>query len=358
MNSSTALHLVRAAAVALYVCTTSAAAAEEAKEKVATEVAVGVSQIARMSLNAHVAAYGTVEPAAASAEEAPAGGRLGTPFAGLVAATPAYEGQQVKKGAVLVRLDTRAADAAVDRARAAATLAQQILLRQKNLLKVDGSSDKLVQEAEQQDAAAQSELQAARALRSQLVITAPFAGVVMRINVRPGEIADPATPVVELAAPSRLVASAGVPDNETAGLKLGRPVIISTSAANSGVDGTLIFVSPEVDVKTGAVTVRASVPANAGLRPGQFVRLNIATVEHANVLAVPVESVVRDPELGDVVAFVEGNVATLKPVHAGVRDGDWVEIEGAAVKAGATVVSVGAYGLPKTTKIRIVTPDN
>ena len=40
----------------------------------------------------------------------------------------------------------------------------------------------------------EDELAAARALRSLLSITAPFAGTVMRVNVRPGEIADPATP--------------------------------------------------------------------------------------------------------------------------------------------------------------------
>jgi membrane fusion protein (multidrug efflux system) len=343
--------------VALYACVTCAFAAEEA-QKVQTEVAVGVSQIARMSLNTHVAAYGTVEPAAAAVGEAAAGARLGAAIGGLVAATPAYEGQEVKKGAVLVRLDTRAADAAVAKAQAAATLAQQVLMRQRNLLKIEGSSDKLVQEAEQQDAAAQSEVAAARALRSQLVVTAPFAGTVMRLNVRPGEIVDPAMPMVELVAMSRLVVSGSVPATDTAGLKPGRPVAISTSAANSSLDGKLIFVSLQVDPKTDAVAVRASVPAHSGLRPGQFVRLSIAAEEHADVLAVPVESLVHDPDLGDVVAFVEGNIATLKSVHAGVRDGDWVEVEGADVKAGATVVSDGAYGLPKRTQIRIVTPDN
>jgi RND family efflux transporter MFP subunit len=349
--------LLAASLVPLLMWGVGAVSAEEETKKVETEVAVAVAQIARMSLSTHVAAYGVVEPAPGEAGVAPAGGRLSAPTTGVVTATPGYEGQQAKKGDLLVQLDPRAADAAVLKAQSAATLAEKVLARQKDLQKMEGTSDKILQQAEAEYAAAQNELAAARALRSLLSVTAPFAGTVMRVNVRPGEIADPATPLVEMFAPERLVVAAGVPAAEAKALKRGRPVAIS-STADSSVDGKLVFVSPQVDVKTGAVPVRASIPAGAGLRPGQFVRLNIATEEHNDILAIPVESLVRDSELGYVVAFVDGKVARKKPVRVILRDGDWVEVEGEDVKVGATVVTDGAYGLPKETKIRIITPDD
>jgi len=43
-------------------------------------------------------------------------------------------------------------------------------------------------------------------------------------------------------------------------------------------------------------------------------------------------------------------------VQVGLRDGDLVEISGDGIAEGATVVTVGAYGLPKETKIRVLTP--
>ncbi len=355
--STPARAVLAASLVALVIGGVAAVAAEEETKKVDTEVAVGVSQVARMTLSAHVAAYGVVEPAAAEAGVAPAGGRLSAPVTGLVTATPAYEGRQVKKGDVLVQLDPRAADAAVFKAEAAATLADKVLARQKELQTMEGTSEKILQQAEAEYAAARNELAAARALRSLLSVTAPFAGTVTRVNVRPGEVADPTMPLVEMFTPERLVVTAGVPAAEAKALKRGRSVAISSAADNS-VEGKLVFISPQVDVKTGAVTVRATVPSGAGLRPGQFVRLSIATEEHADILAIPVECLVRDSELGYVVAFVDGKVARQKPVRVILRDGDWVEVEGADVKVGATVVSDGAYGLPKETKIRVITPDD
>jgi len=156
--------------------------------------------------------------------------------------------------------------------------------------------------------------------------------------------------------PHPLIVVGTVPVDDAAGLKLGRPVEISTTVANSKVTGTLLFVSRGVDPKTGAVTVQTSLPADAGFRPGQFVKLNIATEEHGNILAVLVDCLVKDPDVGYVVSFVEGNIATQKPVRVGVRDGDFVEIEGEGIKVGQTVVSSGAYALPKVTKVRIITP--
>ena len=71
---------------------------------------------------------------------------------------------------------------------------------------------------------------------------------------------------------------------------------------------------------------------------------------------MPVESVVTDVEGHSVIAVVEGDKAAQKPVKAGVRDGGLVEVEGEGLKEGDTVVTVGAYGLPKETKVRVLKP--
>ena len=53
------------------------------------------------------------------------------------------------------------------------------------------------------------------------------------------------------------------------------------------------------------------------------------------------------------IAVVEGDNALQRPVKAGLRDGGLVEVEGDGLKEGDTVVTVGAYGLPKATKVKI-----
>jgi membrane fusion protein (multidrug efflux system) len=66
---------------------------------------------------------------------------------------------------------------------------------------------------------------------------------------------------------------------------------------------------------------------------------------------VPRDSVVK-VEDEEVVYVVEGDKAVQTPVKTGLRDGNLVEVMGEGLKEGDTIVTVGAYGLPKETKIK------
>ena len=71
------------------------------------------------------------------------------------------------------------------------------------------------------------------------------------------------------------------------------------------------------------------------------------------MLAAPAESVVTNADGRTVVAVVLGDEASQREVKVGLRDGALVEIEGQDLKAGEKVVTVGAYGLPAKTKVRV-----
>ena len=105
---------------------------------------------------------------------------------------------------------------------------------------------------------------------------------------------------------------------------------------------------------TDTVLVRAALPPDSGLRPGQFVPLRIITAVHTNCLAAPEESVVTDIKGHSVISLVNGDEATQTPVQIGFRENGWVEVSGTGLKAGDSVVTVGAYGLPEKTKIQVI----
>jgi membrane fusion protein, multidrug efflux system len=312
---------------------------EEGAAKPATEVPVQVAKIVRTTLRGHVTAYGTVEPEPAG-ERPAASARVGTSVPGIVTEVKCGAGQQVDKGAMLFQLDSRTADVAVH-------TAEKVLERQKQLMLVEGTSQKTLQEAEQQ-------LAAARAQQSLLRIQSPVAGVVTSVNVRPGEAVDLTTVLAEVLDPSRLVVCVNIPSSELATLKTGQAAEVRVNESAAPVTATVNYVSPQVDAKTGTALTRATLPVNSGLRAGQFVTLRIVSEEHKDCLAVPVESVVKNAEGGMVIAIVENDRATQKSVKTGLRDGEWVEVQADGLQAGMTVVAVGAYGLPKETKIRVV----
>jgi len=329
---------------------------ESAEEgKTATEVAVQVAKVARVTLRARVDAYGTVEPEPAGGGKPAGAAALSAPAVGVVMAVPVKEGERVKAGAVVVRLDDRIALAQLDKAKHALAFAEQQMARQNKLKAGEGTSEKALQEAAQQLAAAKAELAAAQGQLALVQLASPLDGIVARINVQPGQTVEPNTVVTEVVDPGRLVVTASVPAAEAAALKPGQAaeLIADRSSANAA-RGTVLFVSPQVDAKTATTLVRVAVAAETGLRPGQFVHVRIVTDERAGKLAVPREAVYTDPDGQSTLSIVEGNMAKQKTVKAGLRDGDLVEVEGEGVSEGATVVTLGSYALPKETKVRIL----
>ena len=312
------------------------AKAEEAEKKPETEVPVQVGKLKRVTLHGYVTAYGTIEPEPAG-ERPAASTRVVAAVAGVVAQVKCVEGQRVEKGAVLFELDPRAVDVAVD-------FAEKTLERQRKLVQIESTSQKALQEAEQQ-------LAAARAQRALLQVQAPLAGTVVRVNVKPGEAADLTTPLAEVIDLDRLVVKTGIPASQAGELKPGQEIQVLSQPA---VTATLSFISPAVDTNNGTVLAWAALPAGSGLRPGQFVPLRIVTEVQTNCLAAPQESVVTDIHDHSIIALVNGDEAAQTPVQTGLRENGWVEVKGSGLKEGDSVVTVGAYGLPEKTKIRVV----
>jgi membrane fusion protein (multidrug efflux system) len=293
-----------------------------ADDKVVTEVTVQTGKVTSATLHGYVQGYGMIEPAPATTNQPAASARLAAPSAGVVTKVNIVEGQHVEKGDVLVELNSQAAAAEVE--------------RQKTLYAQQNTSLKNLQDAEAQLA--------------MLQITAPLSGTVARVNVKPGQAVDLTTVVAEVMDLNRLAVSAEIPSAEADDLKAANPLEVLTTPP---VTTELLFVSPNVNKDNDTVLVRALLPKDSGLRPGQFVSLRIVTMVHTNCLAAPVESVVTDENGKSVIALLKGDEATQLPVQTGLRENGLVEIKAPEIKEGDIVVTVGAYGLPEKTKVSV-----
>jgi membrane fusion protein, multidrug efflux system len=302
------------------------------EEKVVTVVSVQTGKIISATLHGYVQGFGTIEPAPATANQPAASAQLAAPSAGVVTKVNIVEGQQVTKGDVLVELNSQ--------------LAEQEVERQKKLYAQQNTSLKNLQEAE-----AQLDL---------LRVTAPLSGTVARVGVKPGQAVDLTTVVAEVMDLNRLAVSAEIPSAEAGDLRTGEEAQISGTGFQpvNGQDASsttteIFFVSPSVNKDNDTVLVRALLPKDSGLRPGQFVSLGIVTAVHTNCLAAPIESVVTDENGKSVIALVKNSEATQVPVKTGLRENGLVEVAAPEIKEGEVVVTVGAYGLPEKTKISV-----
>ncbi|MDE3068390.1 MAG: efflux RND transporter periplasmic adaptor subunit [Verrucomicrobiota bacterium] len=303
---------------------------ESAGENVPTVVSVQAGTLQRRTLHRYVSGYGTVEPAPATPDRPAADAPLAAPSAGVVAEVNVAEGERVKKGEALMTLNSGAMTAAY---------AESELARQKKLFAEHNTSLKALQDAETQLAL--------------LRVISPLAGTVVRLNVKPGAAVDASTVVAEVMDLKRLVVKTDVPASQAGQLDLGQEMEVLTEPPATA---PLAYVSPTVNTNNGTVRTWAALPPDSGLRPGQFVSLRIVTAVHTNCLAAPEESVVTDVKEHSVISLVHGDEAIQTPVQTGFRENGWVEVDGNGLKAGDSVVTVGAYGLPEKTKIQVVKP--
>jgi membrane fusion protein (multidrug efflux system) len=293
-------------------------------------VTVQVGKLERRTMYRIVTGYGVVEPAPATSRHPAAAAAVAASVTGVVTQVLVAAGQNVRRGQVLVRLNS---DSQTQQYAAQQVARLQRLFAQHN--------------------ASLKDLQHAEAQLALLQVTAPLAGTVVSVDVTAGTAVSPSTVLVEVIDQKRLVVRAGFPEPPAGALEPGQIVRLSRPKAMTL---RLAYVSPTIDPKTGAVMTWASLPANSGLRPGQYVRLAVVTATHPDSLVAPDESVVSNLTGQGVLSVVRGGEAVRVPVRVGLREDGWVEVRGSGLFPGTPVVTVGAYGLPARVAIRIVHP--
>src|SRR5262249_21807554 len=114
-------------------------------------------------------------------------------------------------------------------------------------------------------------------------IVAPFDGVVVQIFVRLGEWVEPGQKMLRIVGVEKLKAEGFLPAEKASAVAAGGPVKMAIDLGDqheASFDGTLAFVSPEVDPITRQVRVWAEIDNRAGrLRPGQPVRMMVGKGE-------------------------------------------------------------------------------
>jgi RND family efflux transporter MFP subunit len=183
--------------------------------------------------------------------------------------------------------------------------------------------------------AAENEAEAAskRARRQvdRATVRSPIAGVVVRLLRRPGELVDgtPATPVMEVADPSRLELVSDATASDLVRIEKSARAELSV-AALPGLKwtGAVAAVSPAVDRTTGLGAVRVAVDLAAAARPpiGALGAARITVGSARSATVVPKQALRGGVGLdADVVVCGPDGIAHVRRVKRGVDTGNKVE---------------------------------
>ena len=249
---------------------------------------------------------------------------------------PYQEGQWVKAGAVVVRLDDAALRAAVAAAEAGVKAAQSDLERTKSLLEKGAATPRELEQMTAAASGAQAQLTAAKDGLSYSALRAPFDGRVAARRVNLGDVANPGMPLIEIEGQGGLELRAAVESALAATLKPGARVRARVDGQAAPLAATVTAIAPAGDPTTHRFEVKADLPAVAGLRAGLFARLMVPGVKADPRLTIPATATFERGGLTGVFV-VAGGRARLRWIAAGGVEGDAVEVR-AGLEAGEHVV--------------------
>jgi membrane fusion protein (multidrug efflux system) len=279
---------------------------------------------------------------------------LGAELPGTVREITFDSGAWVKRGAVLVRLDTTSEEAALAGARADATLARLALERSRSLRQSDVNSQADLDGAEARGAQAAAAVAGLEAAIAKKTLRAPFDGRIAIRQVEVGQVVTPGTPVASLQSVDPTFVDFWLPQQALSSLQVGQQVRLQSDTWPGATwEGRLTTINPEIDPATRNVRLRATFAnADGRLRPGMFANVEVLSAARQPVLLVPATSAIYAP-YGDSVFVLEPTAVAGKPpglvarqrfVRLGERRGDLVAVV-SGLKAGETVVSSGAFKL-------------
>lgn len=124
--------------------------------------------------------------------------RITPETAGNIISIDVKEGEQVKKGTILGRLNTSQIQRTIDEIKVNLKMATTIYERQKNLWGQKIGSEIQFLQAQSNKEALEQKLEAMEAQLEMAVIKAPFSGIVDQIYQKKGELANPQTPFLQL----------------------------------------------------------------------------------------------------------------------------------------------------------------
>ena len=281
---------------------------------------------------------------------------------GQVRAVYVKEGEYVRKGQLLLKLDDAivrqniaAARQGIAATRNQLELAKSVYTRTKNLWDQHiGTEVQLLQaktNVEVLENQIKTQLQNVRVAEEQLATTnviSNVSGVADEVNIHVGEMFTGApTSGIKIVNTSNLKVVTDVPENYLARVSKGTPVIVTVPEINKTYNSVISLISQAISTTSRGFTAEAKIPQDRTLKPNLSATVRIQDYTTPKAITIPVNTLQTD-ETGKfvLVAVKEGNatIARKRPIQVGELYGDRLEVKGGLQK-GDVIITEGFQSL-------------
>lgn len=345
---------------------TSAASQPSRAEMMSGPLPVSVARVSTADVPVVIDALGTVTPLSTVT--------VRPQVTGPIVRIAFTEGQMIQKGGLLVEIDPRPYQAALDQAvgqlgrdQAALAGARTDLVRYKKLLAQNSVaeqtySDELatVRQNEAAVAADRAAIETARLNLSYCRITSPVTGLVGLRQVDLGNLvqANQSTSIVTVTQMQPMSVLFTVPENDLSQVfehaSGGKKLTVQAydrNMKNLIATGTLASIDNQIDTSTGTLQLRALFDnSHSELYPNEFVNVKLVLDTLQNQIVVPGAAVQNGPSSNFVYIVNPDHTVTMRTVTTGPTDGNNIAIN-KGLTPGETVVTDGADQLRDGAKV-------
>lgn len=281
---------------------------------------------------------------------------------GQVRAVYVKEGEYVRKGQLLLKLDDAvmrqnvvAARQGLSTTRTQLNLAKNLYQRQKNLWDQNiGTEVQVIQAKANVDAlenTLKTQMENVKAAEEQLrtaTVTSPVEGVADEVNIHVGETFTGAPMSgIKIINTRNLKVVTDIPENYLNRVSKGTPVVVTIPDLNRTFSSVISLVSQSIGAGSRGFSAEAKIPYDKSLKPNLTAMIKIQDYAKSNAITVPVNTLQTD-ETGKFVyvAAREGNklVARKRNVAVGELYGDKLEVR-SGLQGGDVIVTEGFQNL-------------
>jgi len=258
------------------------------------------------------------------------------------------DGEFVKQGTVLVKINDADLQAQLEQQNVALDLADKTEARLKKLLAVNGVDQATYDAALSEVDTRKANIKVLNAQIDKTVIKAPFDGKLGLRQVSLGAYVSPQTLLGSLSQSDKIKIDFSVPEAYNSIIHIGDTVVVQENSSDEKVNAIIHAIEPQINTTTRNVKVRAYL-VSGSIFPGTFVKVSL--VQNKNVVAVPSSAVIPDA-LSNQLAVVKNGKAVFENVETGSRNADMVEIK-SGINPGDSVIVSGVLFVRAGAKVSV-----
>jgi len=273
---------------------------------------------------------------------------------GAVTEIAVKEGDRVKKGDVIARIEDADYKIALDKAEAAYKLAVADLKRDQSIFEKGVIPEATLEANSTRMQTARADYENARLMLSRTTVTSPMNGIIRRMDAKIGSQLSIGDPIAEILEIERMKGVIGIPESDVTAVSRLDTVDISIQALeNRTIHAKKYFLSPSPETVARLYRLELEIDNSVSdIRSGMFIRADIVKDVVENALTIPFYSVIsRNDE--QYVYVEEDGQARKRPVRLGIME-KWMVQVTAGLQAGEKVLVEGHRDVEDGQKIKII----